>query len=75
MSGRSELVQTADANQARAAEPNASVWVSANAGTGKTAVLVRRFLRLLLAGVSPESILCLTNNSARFSVNPLATRT
>ncbi len=60
MSGRSELVQTADANQARAAEPNASVWVSANAGTGKTAVLVRRFLRLLLAGVSPESILCLT---------------
>lgn len=60
MSGPSDLVQTADANQARAAEPQASVWVSANAGTGKTAVLVKRFLRLLLAGAAPESILCLT---------------
>ena len=38
----------------------ASVWVSANAGTGKTSVLVRRVLRLLLAGTPPERILCLT---------------
>ncbi|WP_159079854.1 double-strand break repair helicase AddA [Methyloceanibacter sp. wino2] len=60
MNEPSELVHTADANQARASEPEASVWVSANAGTGKTAVLVQRFLRLLLAGASPESILCLT---------------
>lgn len=60
MTGASDLVHTADANQARASEPEASVWVSANAGTGKTAVLVKRFLRLLLAGASPESILCLT---------------
>ena len=49
-----------DENQARASDPDASAWVSANAGTGKTAVLVRRVLRLLLAGVEPERILCLT---------------
>ncbi|MCG8562320.1 MAG: UvrD-helicase domain-containing protein, partial [Hyphomicrobiales bacterium] len=48
------------ANQARAADPAASVWVSANAGTGKTSVLVRRVLRLLLVGTAPERILCLT---------------
>jgi ATP-dependent helicase/nuclease subunit A len=34
--------------------------VSANAGTGKTEVLVKRALRLLLADFGPESILCLT---------------
>jgi ATP-dependent helicase/nuclease subunit A len=50
----------ADANQARASDPSASAWVSANAGTGKTEVLVRRALRLLLADYQPESILCLT---------------
>src|SRR5687768_8681688 len=51
---------SADANQARASDPSSSAWVSANAGTGKTAVLVRRFQRLLLAGVAAEKILCLT---------------
>src|SRR5262249_37417825 len=51
---------TADANQARASDPAASAWVSANAGTGKTEVLVRRALRLLLAGSEPQRILCLT---------------
>ena len=60
MTGRSELVEIADANQARASEPDASAWVSANAGTGKTAVLVKRILRLFLADAPPESILCLT---------------
>ncbi|MEM7193249.1 MAG: UvrD-helicase domain-containing protein, partial [Pseudomonadota bacterium] len=60
MSGPAELIETADRNQARASEPDASVWVSANAGTGKTAVLVKRILRLLVAGAAPESILCLT---------------
>ncbi|MEX2165435.1 MAG: double-strand break repair helicase AddA [Methyloceanibacter sp.] len=54
------LLHEADANQARAADPEASAWVSANAGTGKTAVLVKRALRLLLAGSNPEAILCLT---------------
>jgi ATP-dependent helicase/nuclease subunit A len=55
-----QLLHEADANQARAADPEASAWVSANAGTGKTAVLVKRALRLLLAGSKPEAILCLT---------------
>jgi ATP-dependent exoDNAse (exonuclease V) beta subunit len=31
-----------DENQKLASDPEASAWVSANAGTGKTAVLVRR---------------------------------
>ncbi len=54
------LPPEADRNQARASDPAASAWVSANAGTGKTAVLVSRALRLLLADFEPESILCLT---------------
>jgi ATP-dependent helicase/nuclease subunit A len=60
VSARAPLPQEADANQARASDPSASAWVSANAGTGKTEVLVKRVLRLLLAGFRPESILCLT---------------
>ncbi len=43
------LPPEADRNQSRASDPSASAWVSANAGTGKTEVLVRRVLRLLLA--------------------------
>ncbi len=50
--------------QAEAADPKASVWVSANAGAGKTHVLTQRVLRLLLTGVSPEEILCLTYTKA-----------
>ncbi|HEY7670152.1 MAG TPA: UvrD-helicase domain-containing protein, partial [Hyphomicrobium sp.] len=61
MSARQDaLPHAADANQARASDPSASVWVSASAGTGKTEVLVRRVLRLLLAGSEPQRILCLT---------------
>ena len=51
-------------NQADAADPYLSAWVSANAGTGKTHVLVLRVLRLLLAGTPPERILCLTYTKA-----------
>ncbi|MCD7058582.1 double-strand break repair helicase AddA [Pelagibacterium xiamenense] len=50
--------------QARASDPTASAWVSANAGSGKTFVLTRRVLRLLLAGAAPETILCLTYTKA-----------
>jgi ATP-dependent helicase/nuclease subunit A len=60
VSARAALPEEADRNQARASDPSASAWVSANAGTGKTAVLVKRVQRLLLAGFKPESILCLT---------------
>src|SRR5262245_62708560 len=51
-------------NQATAADPAASVWVSANAGTGKTHVLTLRMLRLLLAGTEPARILALTYTKA-----------
>ncbi len=51
-------------NQRLAADPQASIWVSANAGTGKTHVLINRISRLLLAGVRPERILCLTFTKA-----------
>jgi ATP-dependent helicase/nuclease subunit A len=46
--------------QRSASDPAASVWVGASAGSGKTTVLVSRVLRLLLAGVEPQKILCLT---------------
>src|SRR5262245_13871282 len=53
-------------NQASAADPAASAWVSANAGTGKTHVLTMRLLRLLLAQEQPqpERILALTYTKA-----------
>jgi ATP-dependent helicase/nuclease subunit A len=47
-----------------AADPRASVWVSANAGSGKTTVLAKRVVRLLLAGNDPAKILCLTFTKA-----------
>ena len=50
--------------QARASDPTASAFVSANAGSGKTHVLVQRVIRLLLAGVPPEKILCITFTKA-----------
>ena len=50
--------------QRRAADPRSSVWVTANAGTGKTRVLADRVLRLLLEGNDPEGILCLTFTKA-----------
>jgi len=50
--------------QRDASRPNASVWVGASAGTGKTRVLTDRVLRLLLAGTAPGKILCLTFTKA-----------
>ncbi|MGV6871089.1 double-strand break repair helicase AddA [Pseudochelatococcus sp. B33] len=51
-------------DQRRAADPAASAWVSANAGSGKTKVLADRVLRLLLDEVEPTRILCLTFTKA-----------
>lgn len=51
-------------NQRRAAHPRSSIWVEANAGSGKTRVLTDRVLRLLLSGVRPDQILCLTYTKA-----------
>lgn len=51
-------------NQRGAADPGLSAWVAANAGSGKTSVLVDRVTRLLLAGTRPNGILCLTFTKA-----------
>jgi ATP-dependent helicase/nuclease subunit A len=50
--------------QVRASNPEASAFVAANAGSGKTSTLVRRVARLLLRGARPEAILCVTYTKA-----------
>lgn len=50
--------------QAMAADPAHSAWVSANAGSGKTKVLIDRVARLLLKKARPDSILCITYTKA-----------
>ncbi|MDR1335052.1 MAG: UvrD-helicase domain-containing protein [Holosporaceae bacterium] len=42
----------------------ASIWISASAGTGKTKSLIDRILALLLGGVNPAKILCITYTRA-----------
>src|SRR5579863_10058862 len=59
-SAANEIPPHARQAQARASDPATSAWVSANAGSGKTYVLVHRVLRLLLDGAPPSRILCLT---------------
>jgi ATP-dependent helicase/nuclease subunit A len=44
----------------RAVDPSRNVVLEASAGTGKTRVLVERYVNLLLAGVEPEHILAIT---------------
>ncbi|MDX2028033.1 MAG: double-strand break repair helicase AddA [Alphaproteobacteria bacterium] len=53
-----------ETRQREASHPDSSVWVSASAGSGKTRVLTDRVLRLLLDGVPPQKILCLTYTKA-----------
>ena len=60
----SPMPQSIVDSQRRASDPDRSVWVTANAGSGKTYVLTARVLRLLLAGCKPEEILCLTYTKA-----------
>src|ERR1700688_3202883 len=50
--------------QRRVSNPDISAWVAANAGSGKTHVLVQRVINLLLDGVDPEKILCITFTKA-----------
>ncbi len=57
-------IALASAQQRIASDPKYSVWVEASAGTGKTKVLSDRVLRLLLDGVKPNRILCLTYTKA-----------
>jgi ATP-dependent helicase/nuclease subunit A len=50
--------------QRGASDPTSSVFVAANAGSGKTHVLTERVVRLLLAKAPPSKILCLTYTKA-----------
>ncbi len=60
-------IDDASIAQRLAADPAASTWLSANAGSGKTRVLTDRVARLLLNGVDPQHILCLTYTKAAAS--------
>ncbi|AOW47351.1 double-strand break repair helicase AddA [Acetobacter ascendens] len=69
-----KAISQANAQQALASDPSASVFVSASAGSGKTKLLIDRLLRLMLPrlaedgsiqpGSSPARILCLTFTKA-----------
>jgi ATP-dependent helicase/nuclease subunit A len=50
--------------QRSVSDPATSAWVTANAGAGKTYVLAQRVINLLLDGVAPEKILCITFTKA-----------
>src|SRR4249920_2474582 len=58
------IPEAATARQIAAADPEHSVFVSANAGSGKTHVLSQRVINLLLRGVDPAKILCITFTKA-----------
>jgi ATP-dependent helicase/nuclease subunit A len=64
MSNRLTPLVRLQGEQLHASDPADLVWLSASAGTGKTHVLTARVLRLLLNGVPPETILCLTFTKA-----------
>src|SRR4051794_13880632 len=61
---RRNIPEAVRATQARASDPASSAFVSANAGSGKTHVLVQRVIRLLLDGVPPEKFLSITFTKA-----------
>ena len=75
MSDIAQQAALADATsaQARAADPSSSAYATANAGSGKTKVLIDRVARLLLRrpdgrpGAAPDSILCITYTRAAAS--------
>ena len=58
--------RTLSPNQDAAANPTENIWVQANAGTGKTSVLVQRLLRILFRTENLDDcgILCLTYTNA-----------
>lgn len=68
-----DALKAATAAQAVAANPGASAYATANAGSGKTKVLIDRVARLLLRrpdgrpGANPDSILCITYTRAAAS--------
>jgi ATP-dependent helicase/nuclease subunit A len=62
--GKAEIPLETKMRQRRASDPAGSAWVSANAGSGKTYVLSRRVIRLLLSGTPASKLLCLTYTKA-----------
>ena len=62
--GRSRAQAQAEARQRQASDPLVSAFVSASAGSGKTKLLIDRLLRLLLSGVDPARVQCLTFTKA-----------
>ena len=64
MTGAAFIPDAATRAQIDAANPAGSVWLAANAGSGKTRVLTDRVAWLLLDGAAPERILCLTYTKA-----------
>src|SRR5581483_6131338 len=64
VSAARQIPDAARARQIAAADPERSVFVSANAGSGKTHVLVQRVINLLLGGADPAKILCVTFTKA-----------
>lgn len=65
---RGEVPLETRTQQGKASDPAKSVWVSANAGSGKTHVLSERVIRLLLNDVEPSCIICLTYTKAAAAV-------
>jgi ATP-dependent helicase/nuclease subunit A len=61
---REDIEREASGKQHLASAPEVSSFVLANAGAGKTHLLVGRVIRLMLEGVEPERILCLTYTRA-----------
>ena len=64
MAERPALFDLVTTEQQTATDPTISAWVDASAGSGKTHVLTRRVLRLLLQGTEPHKILCVTYTKA-----------
>jgi ATP-dependent helicase/nuclease subunit A len=64
MTRRLRPLASLEGDQLAASGPRQHAALSASAGTGKTHVLTARVLRLLLSGVDPSTILCLTFTKA-----------
>jgi DNA helicase-2/ATP-dependent DNA helicase PcrA len=57
---RNRLPAGLNAEKLRALEAEGNVLVIANPGTGKTLLVANKYMQLVLRGVRPEAILCLT---------------
>ncbi|HEY4134436.1 MAG TPA: double-strand break repair helicase AddA [Alphaproteobacteria bacterium] len=60
----SDILSVATDETEDALRPDRTVWVAASAGAGKTTILTRRVLSLLVHGTEPSHILCLTFTKA-----------